>query len=35
MFFECLEELIERCQRRKKRPVRLDTPAMGRWEGHK
>jgi uncharacterized protein (TIGR00661 family) len=33
MSFACVDELIERCQHGKKRPVRLQTPAMGTWEG--
>ena len=31
MLFACLDELIERRARGEKRPVRLDSPALGKW----
>jgi uncharacterized protein (TIGR00661 family) len=33
MFFACLVAIIERCQDGRKKPKRLQTPAMGTWEG--
>lgn len=31
MLFACLDELIERRARGEKRPIRLDSPALGKW----
>jgi uncharacterized protein (TIGR00661 family) len=35
MFFTCVDELIERCRNGKKGPARLQTSAMGTWEGRR
>ena len=31
MLFGCVDELIERCARDEKRPVMLESPALGKW----
>jgi uncharacterized protein (TIGR00661 family) len=31
MVFDCVDEIIEHCHTGKKRPKRLTTPAMGKW----
>ncbi len=33
MTFRCLDELLERAAREEGRPARLESPAMGKWEG--
>lgn len=32
MLFSCIDELIQRASRDENRPIRLDSPAMGKWE---
>jgi uncharacterized protein (TIGR00661 family) len=34
MMFECLDEIIERVSKNKKRPKRLETRSMGGYQGH-
>jgi uncharacterized protein (TIGR00661 family) len=31
MLFACLDELLERCRRGEKRPITLDSQALGKW----
>jgi uncharacterized protein (TIGR00661 family) len=31
LLFACLDELLERCLRGEKRPIVLDSPALGKW----
>jgi hypothetical protein len=31
MLFACLDELLERRARGEKRPITLDSPALGKW----
>jgi uncharacterized protein (TIGR00661 family) len=33
MLFACLDELLERRARGEKRPITLDSPALGKWSG--